>query len=95
MNRNSGLNTEVETLKNNLIKFDGHKEKLKEYGSIKGKISQKISTLVKDHKFFNDNSVCPYLWSGDIESLRVNRIRTSQDKAKELQEGMNNSSRRN
>lgn len=48
MNRNSSLNSEIEDLKSSLLKFDGHKEKLKEYGNIKGKISQKISTLVKD-----------------------------------------------
>jgi len=87
MNRNSDLNSEIETLKSSLLKFDGHKEKLKEYGNIKGKISQKISTLVKDHKFFNDNTVCPTCDQQIEESFRVNRIRTSQDKAKELQEG--------
>ena len=87
MNRNSGLNSEIETLKSSLIKFDGHKEKLKEYGSIKGKLSQKISTLVKDHKFFNDNSVCPTCVRTLRSPFRVNRIRNSQNKAKELQEG--------
>ena len=87
MNRNIGINKEIEVLKGNLEKFGGYKEKLKEYGNIKGKISQKISTLIKDHKFFNDNSVCPTCGQDIEESVRVNRIRTSQNKAKELQEG--------
>ena len=79
MNRNSGLNSEIEDLKSSLLKFDGHKEKLKEYGNIKGKISQKISTLVKDHKFFNDNTVCLTCGQEIEESFRVNRIRNSQN----------------
>ena len=87
MNRNSGLNSEIEDLKSSLLKFDGHKEKLKEYGNIKGKISQKISTLVKDHKFFNDNSVCPTCNQEIEETLRINRINDAQTKAKELQSG--------
>ena len=84
---NEKKNTELQELQDNLVKFGGYKEKLKQYGSIKGKLSQRISTLVKDHKFFNDNSVCPTCEQTIEEGFRINKIRTSQDKAKELQKG--------
>ena len=84
---NEKMNTELQELQNNLVKIGGYKEKLKQYGSIKGKLSQRISTLVKDHKFFNDNSVCPTCEQTIEEGFRINKIRTSQDKAKELQKG--------
>lgn len=84
---NEKKNTELQKLQDDLVKFGGYKEKLKQYGSIKGKLSQRISTLVKDHKFFNDNSVCPTCEQTIEEGFRINKIRTSQDKAKELQEG--------
>ena len=84
---NEKKNTELQELQNNLVKVGGYKEKLKQYGSIKGKLSQRISTLVKDHKFFNDNSVCPTCEQTIEEGFRINKIRTSQDKAKELQKG--------
>ena len=84
---NEKKNTELQELQNNLVKIGGYKEKLKQYGSIKGKLSQRISTLVKDHKFFNDNSVCPTCEQTIEEGFRINKIRTSQDKAKELQKG--------
>ena len=84
---NEKKNTDLQELQDNLVKFGGYKEKLKQYGSIKGKLSQRISTLVKDHKFFNDNSVCPTCEQTIEEGFRINKIRTSQDKAKELQKG--------
>ena len=84
---NEKKNTDLQELQDNLVKFGGYKEKLKQYGRIKGKLSQRISTLVKDHKFFNDNSVCPTCEQTIEEGFRINKIRTSQDKAKELQKG--------
>jgi len=86
-NENIDLTFSVQKLQSELQNFGDHKEKLKEYGNIKGKLSQKISTLVKDHKFFKDNSVCPTCEQTIEEGFRINKIRTSQDKAKELQKG--------
>ena len=86
-NKNIDLTFSVQKLQSELQNFGDHKEKLKEYGNIKGKLSQKISTLAKDHKFFKDNSVCPTCEQTIEEGFRINKIRTSQDKAKELQKG--------
>ena len=56
---------------------------------MKGKISQKVSTITKEHKFFTDNTVCPTCTQNIEEEFRVNRIADVQDKAKELQTGYN------
>jgi len=77
----------LSTLKRQLKEFENAQERLREYGSIKGKLSQRIQTIVKEHKFFTENTVCPTC-NQDIEELfRVNRISDSQSKAEELREG--------
>ena len=60
---------------------------LRKYGTIKGKLSQKISAIVEEHKFFTENKVCPTCEQDIEESFHINRIGDSQDKAKELQKG--------
>ena len=77
----------LSTLKKQLKEFENAQERLREYGNIKGKLSQRIQTIVKEHKFFTENTVCPTC-NQDIEELfRVNRISDSQSKAEELREG--------
>ena len=56
-------------------------------GNLKGKISQKVSTITKEHKFFTENTVCPTCTQSIEEEFRINRIKDAQDKAKELQSG--------
>ncbi len=87
MNGNDSLNQELVTLQEELKEYSDSGKKLREFGNIKGKLSQRISTLVKDHKFFNDNTVCPTCDQEIEDSFRLNRIERSQTKAKELQKG--------
>jgi DNA repair exonuclease SbcCD ATPase subunit len=65
----------------------GYAEKLRKLGNLKGKISQKVSTITKEHKFFNENRVCPTCTQPIDEEFRINRINDAQNKAKELQSG--------
>ena len=65
----------------------GASEKLVKLNNLKGKISQKVSTITKEHKFFTDNTVCPTCTQDIEEEFRVNRIADVQDKAKELRTG--------
>jgi len=65
----------------------GYAEKLRKLGNLKGKISQKVSTITKEHKFFTENTVCPTCTQSIDEEFRINRIKDAQDKAKELQSG--------
>ena len=65
----------------------GYAEKLRKLGNLKGKISQKVSTITKEHKFFTENTVCPTCTQSIEDAFRINRINDAQNKAKELQSG--------
>ena len=69
--------------------YIGAGNKLKKLGTLKGKISQKVSTITKEHKFFTENTVCPTCTQEIDETFRINRINDAQSKAKELQSGYN------
>jgi len=68
-------------------KLVGYADKLRKLGNLKGKISQKVSTITKEHKFFTENTVCPTCTQEIDETFRINRITDAQNKAKELQSG--------
>ena len=68
-------------------KLVGYAEKLRKLGNLKGKISQKVSTITKEHKFFTENTVCPTCTQSIEETFRINRINDAQSKARELQSG--------
>jgi len=84
---NAYLQEEASAQSDSMQHFLGAREKLKEYGSIKGKLSQKIQNIVKEHKFFNENRVCPTCDQHIEEEFRLNRIEDSQNKAQDLQKG--------
>jgi DNA repair exonuclease SbcCD ATPase subunit len=65
----------------------GAGDKLVKLNNLKGKISQKVSAITKEHKFFNENTVCPTCTQTIEEEFRLNRITDAQNKAKELKEG--------
>ena len=67
--------------------YIGAGDKLKKLGTLKGKISQKVSTITKEHKFFTENTVCPTCTQEIDETFRINRIDDAQSKAKDLQSG--------
>ena len=85
--KNGELNEEIVTLGNNLESVTGATEKLKKLGNLKGKISQKVSTITKEHKFFTENTVCPTCTQSIEEIFRLNKISDAQNRAKELNEG--------
>jgi DNA repair exonuclease SbcCD ATPase subunit len=79
-----------EPLREHIQKQDtliGYSEKLRKLGNLKGKISQKVSLITKEHKFFTENTVCPTCTQSIEETFRINRINDAQNKAKELQSG--------
>ena len=65
----------------------GATKKLSKLNNLKGKISNKVATITKEHKFFTENTVCPTCTQEIEEEFRLNRITDAQDKAKELKEG--------
>mgnify|MGYP001291140417 CR=1 FL=1 len=87
MNHGERLNEELLSLEKSLENYTGATEKLRKLGDLRGKISNKVSTITKEHKFFTDNTVCPTCGQDIEEEFRVNRITDAQNKAKELQSG--------
>ena len=87
MHKNENINNNVILLQKEMTTLEGSASKLREYGNIKGKLSQKISGIVKEHKFFSENRVCPTCSQEIEDTFRVNRISDSQSKAEELQKG--------
>ena len=69
-------------------KVTGATDKLRKLSGLKGKISQKASTLRKEHKFFTENTVCPTCTQSIEEEFRINKINDAQNVANELQSGL-------
>ena len=63
--------------------------KLVKLNNLKGKISQKVASITKEHKFFTQNTVCPTCDQNIEEEFRLNRIADVQTKARELKKGYN------
>ena len=87
MEKNEMTEGDVKDLIDEQEKVTGATKKLRELGNLKGKISQKVTTITKEHKFFTDNTVCPTCTQSIEEEFRINKINDAQTKAKELQSG--------
>ena len=84
---NQLIESNVEDLLKEQEKVTGAASKLKKLNNLKGKLSNKVSIITKEHKFFTENTVCPTCTQNIEEEFRVNRIADAQSKAKELQSG--------
>ena len=62
-------------------------KRLRKLGNLRGKMSQKVSTITKEHKFFTDNTVCPTCTQSIEESFRIDKIKDAETKAKDLEKG--------
>ena len=87
MDQNTILEQGIQRCTEDQEHFIGAGDKLVKLNNLKGKISQKVSTITKEHKFFNENTVCPTCTQTIEEEFRLNRIDDAQNKAKELKEG--------
>ena len=85
--QNEQLSDDVVDLTREQENVTGAKGKLKKLNTLKGKMSNKVATLTKEHKFFTENRVCPTCTQNIEEEFRVNRITDAQTRAKELQTG--------
>ena len=87
LNENDKLEIQKSEIDIKLEEYSGARQKLSKLNNLKGKISQKVSTITKEHKFFTENTVCPTCTQEIEEEFRVNRISDAQNKAKELKDG--------
>jgi len=79
--------TKLKELQSELEGLEDASDKLRKLGSLRGKISQKITTLTKEHKFFKDNASCPTCTQDIDEEFRSVRLTELGDKAKEMNKG--------
>jgi DNA repair exonuclease SbcCD ATPase subunit len=68
------------------LSFD--KTKMKKLGGLRGKITQKVSTLTKELEFFQSNTVCPTCTQSIEDEFRLNKIADAQTKETELTQGL-------
>ena len=68
-------------------KLTGAGEKLLKLNNLKGKLSNRVATLTKEHKFFSNNRVCPTCTQNIEEDFRLNKIEDAQSEAKKLKKG--------
>jgi len=83
------------TLEEDVFKFTseqsivcGADKKLLKLNNLRGKITQRVSSLSKELDFFKENTVCPTCTQTIDESFRLNRIEDVQDKNQDLQKGL-------
>ncbi len=84
---NGLIESNVEDIIKEQEKVIGADKKLVKLNNLKGKISQKVASITKEHKFFTQNTVCPTCTQSIEESFRLNKIDDVQTKARELQKG--------
>ena len=87
MEENSSLEKSILGYSEDQKSVTGAGDKLVKLNNLRGKISQKVGTITKEHKFFTENTVCPTCQQDIEEEFRVNRISDAQNKAKELKKG--------
>ena len=87
LKKNESLNNNLDSVQTQLKTVSDSPERLQKLGSLKQKISNKVSRITKEHKFFTDNTVCPTCSQNIEESFRLNRIEDAQNRAKELRDG--------
>jgi len=81
------MKTIRDDLRPKLEDLNNSKSSLKKLNTIKAKLEQKIQTLVSEHKFFQENSVCPTCTQSIEEQFRLDKIVDIEEKSKELNDG--------
>jgi DNA repair exonuclease SbcCD ATPase subunit len=81
------IQKKVITLNSQLEEFSDATTKLKKLTSLKGKIQQKVISISEEHKFFNENSVCPTCKQSIEEDFRSNKVNEIETNSKNLKEG--------
>jgi DNA repair exonuclease SbcCD ATPase subunit len=84
---NSKIEEDIFNFTKEQEELTGSAEKLGKLNNLKGKISQKVSVITKEHKFFTKNTVCPTCTQNIDEEFRLNKVSEAESKAKELQSG--------
>ena len=85
--KNQLLQADIDDLIKNQEEVADASKRLIKLNNLKGKITQKVSTITKEHKFFTENRVCPTCTQDIEEEFRINKVDDAQHRAKELKSG--------
>tara|TARA_B100001094_G_scaffold3592_2_gene3251 strand:+ start:2762 stop:4492 length:1731 start_codon:yes stop_codon:yes gene_type:complete len=87
LNENTGIDEEIIKKNKELVDVSESPKRLKTLGNLKIKLTEKVSVITKEHKFFTDNVTCPTCTQSIEENFRLNKIEDAQNRAKELRDG--------
>ena len=85
---NEVKNKELLTISNKMTDVSNATTNLKKLGTLKGRVSNKVSTATTDLKFFKENTVCPTCTQHIEEEFRLNKVVDAQTKLDELSSGL-------
>lgn len=84
LNENQKIEEAIQSLQQQVVDVSNSSNKLKQLGTLKGKISQRIGSINKDLNFFQQNSVCPTCTQHIDEDFKSNKISEYQKTSDEL-----------
>jgi len=87
LRQNSGLEEDIFRYIKEQEEVSGSTSKIKKLGNLKGKLSEKVSTVTDEYKFFNENTICPTCTQKIDEEFRANKTVDTHNKIKELEIG--------
>lgn len=81
---NINVQKNVEEKYKDLQELSYEEKKLRKIEDLNIKLDQKIDTIIKDHKFFKNNNICPTCTQEINENFRQNKIEEIETRAKEI-----------
>tara|TARA_B100001057_G_scaffold167393_1_gene168107 strand:- start:2905 stop:4617 length:1713 start_codon:yes stop_codon:yes gene_type:complete len=81
------MSQELDAINKDMEMLSDCNTKLRKLGNLRGKMSQKVSTITKEHKFFSENVTCPTCTQSIEEEFRLDKIKDAETKAKDLEKG--------
>ena len=81
------MSQELDAINKDMGMLSDCNTKLRKLGNLRGKMSQKVSTITKEHKFFSENVTCPTCTQSIEEEFRLDKIKDAETKAKDLEKG--------
>ena len=81
------MSEELDVIRKDMEMLSDCNKRLRKLGNLRGKMSQKVSTITKEHKFFKEHTECPTCTQSIKEEFRIDKIKDAETKAKELEQG--------
>ena len=81
------MSEELGVIRKDMEMLSDCNKRLRKLGNLRGKMSQKVSTITKEHKFFKEHTECPTCTQSIKEEFRIDKIKDAETKAKELEQG--------